>query len=170
MRMTRAALAIAGAWLGASTTSAHALELSAATGLLQLPSSSYHYLAYNLRASFGDVESSWVLNAGLTQPYSLEGYSEWIVFGDFGHEWAAGKDHLLKPYFGAALGAYDDRVNNQDGLTPSLVMHGGVRIGGEHFGGALSANIYLGIYDIGQIFSFTAWPMTNFLGAIYVAL
>jgi hypothetical protein len=161
-------------WLATAATGlpprAQALELAAGTGFLQLPSTSYHYLAYDAQLAVGSPESKWLLDFGLAQPFSIAGYSENIVFFDLGGEWSLRKEGFLRPFVGAGLGFYDDQVNGSSGVVPSIVMRGGLKAGGDRLGAALSMNAFLGVYSAGQLFSWVMWPMTSFWLGFYVAL
>lgn len=143
-----------------------AFEVSLSSGFVHLPSSSYHYLGYDLGLGFGSVESHFDLNIGLTHPYYGYGYSQKIFFGRLGWTWAL-TSSWIKPYVGVGLGTYADIVSSSGGVIPSIVTHGGLKLGGNGFGADLSLATYMGIYNPAHLVNFTMWPLVTILGGIY---
>lgn len=150
------------------------MELSTDSGLVQLPNSTYHYLGYEVHLGlFSNANSHFTVDFGLTQPFSYNQYAQSIYFGAFGWEWTAGSS-FVRPFFGLGLGLYADLISAPEGtasgFVPSLITQGGLKLGGEKFGLLLKASIYLGIYDVSQLFMATAWPLLNVMGGIYISL
>jgi len=146
-----------------------ALDLTLQSGLVHLPASSYHYLGYTARLGIGKQESRFVFDLGTSHPYSnpSSGVSQVIGYSSVAWEWTGGKDSFFKPYVGAGLGVFLDRVANQNGLLPALVTHGGIKLGGSRFGVTLGLDQYLGVIHVSQLLSWTAWPLINLMGGLY---
>lgn len=146
-----------------------AFEFRAQSGLLQLPHSSYHHLAYKLDFGLGSGDN-FRIAAGLSHPYSLLGFTLVIYTAGLSYEWGAEKGGGLNPFGALGLGFVADTVSGQIGWMPALNMRAGLRWGGARFGLSAELDTHVGFYDFSQFLSWTVWPVYQFMMGIYVAL
>lgn len=146
---------------------ARALELRTSGGLLQLPASSYHHLAYRLDLGIGKHDQ-WRFAAGLTHPAFRSGLRQVVGTFSLSHEWGL-EGRGVRPFGALGIGAYLDQVGSSSGLVPALNLRGGIRIGGEHMGLSLELDSHVGVYSFSQTLSWVVWPLYQFLLGVYFA-
>ena len=75
----------------------------------------------------------------------------------------------FKPFGGAGLGVYIDKVNEQLGVVPALAIKVGIRSGGARFGIQLEISALVGEYDFFDIGMWVFWPMIHYGVGVYFA-
>lgn len=167
-----ATFALVGIGAGLCPT-ADATEVALSSGYVHLPASSYHYFGYAGHVGLGQRDSSYTIDFGMIPSSSIAGLSHSTYFGSVGAQWVQGAG-FVRPYLGLGLGFYIDRVGSssetRSGFVPALVGQGGLRVGGQNLGLSLGFASYLGIYNPGQLFEWTIWPLTTVMAGIYVAI
>jgi len=149
---------------------ARAFGFGVGAGAIHLPASSYHYLGYSAHLAFGADDSHFRWSLGSTHPYSGHGFSQMVMYTQFGWEWMVGKGKFFRPYAGLGAGVFFDKVQTQIGVVPSLASAFGLRIGGSGLSLDLSVAMLLGIYSPAHLTYFTMWPMINAMAGISVGM
>lgn len=148
-------------------SSARALEVRAGGAFLQLPTSSYHYLAYRLDLGIGS-DDQWRIAAGMAHPYIRSGLRQLIGNLGISHEWSDGNKGF-RPFGALGAGAYFDNAGASMGLVPSVNLRGGFKIGGNNLGLSCELDTHIGVFNLSQIFSWVVWPMYQFVIGVYIA-
>ena len=148
----------------------NAAQWGVSSSLLQLPAGGYHYLAFGAQAAFGDLNSPWLFQIGGTPPSTSAGYTQSIYYTSFTKQAVLMNAQVVKPFIGFGLGAFMDKVNSMNGFTPSIVGRGGLSFGSGTVGGSLFFEVHTGIYDVSQLGSYVAWPLSRVGGSIDVRL
>ena len=149
---------------------AYSFDLAFSSEAIHIPNTSYHYLGIDTIIAFPTNEGRFFVQLGATPPYTRSGFQEFTTYFSLGHLFET-ESSFIRFYGGPAIGCYFDVLNGQIGYTPSIVLNGGIRIGGKSLGLQFGMNTFFGINPFWQfIGANVAWPMTNFTGGIYVAL
>jgi len=157
--------------LAALIQNANAVEITAGTAALQLPTSDYRFQSYQfqLTHSIGSGRYTWGLSS--TLPYEVLGYSQLISNFSFSREFSLNSKSsgsMINPFVALGGGLYMDQVNSERGIVPSLVTRGGIRAGLSSFGVIAQFECYAGIYSFTQLRSWVIWPLTQISGGLYV--
>jgi hypothetical protein len=154
--------------LAFSFSNAHAVGVVLSSGTSTLPNSSYHLLTFDMQLGFPvSDDTNLLLQLGMTPPFTSQGHTSWVPYFSFSGQFFTKSNPRF--FLSAGGGAFADYVDGKYNPIASLVLNGGVRLGGENFGFQLTMSTYIGITGISDAFGSNslAWPYYVFLGGFY---